>query len=404
MRIAYIMSRFPKLTETFILYEMIAMEETGETIEVYPLIRENEPVIQAEAHEYVERAHFTPFLSLKMIWSNIKLLFKKPGTYVKTLTTIIHSNWGSRRFLLGKLVYFPKSVYLAEMMTRDKIDHIHVHFASFPAAVAYMIHQFSNISYSFTAHGSDLHRDQHMLCEKIQDAKYVISISQYNKDMMIDHCGKENAEKIKIVHCGVDLERFKQDEAVNQTNSSDYLSIICIGSLHEVKGQRYLIEACHILHQSNIPFHCNFVGDGEDRKLLEEMVESYGIDDKVTFHGRLAQADVIRQLKQADVAALTSVPSQDGRREGIPVALMEAMAFSLPVVATRLSGIPELVDDGITGYLTEAGDSEAIATALTELSQNPDQQKIMGRAGRAKIEAEFELRQNAKDLSHILRA
>lgn len=399
MRIAYIMSRFPKLTETFILYEMLAIEAQGQEVEIYPLMREKATVIQHEARPLVDRAHFTPFISMMMIWVNLWTLVTYPITYLRTLVTLIRSNLGSRRFLLGNLLYFPKAVLLAHMMQENKIEHIHAHFASFPAAVAYIIHQFSGIPYSFTAHGSDLHRDQHMLCEKIQDSKQTITISSYNRQFMLDHCGQQYASTIQVVHCGINLDYFNTDQT---TSLDEDLSIICIGSLHEVKGQQYLLEACGILKQQKIQFHCHLVGDGPDRDMLTKLASDRGIADNVTFHGRLTQPDVIAQLKKANVAALNSVPTMDGRREGIPVALMECMAFYLPVVATRLSGIPELVDDGITGFLTEARDSRAIAEALHTLAQNPQLRIEMGRAGRRKIEQEFELHTNAHKLIDIL--
>jgi colanic acid/amylovoran biosynthesis glycosyltransferase len=400
MRIAYMMSRFPKLTETFVLYEMLAMETVGQTIEIYPLINQKESVVQEEARNLTNRARYTGFISLAILLQNLKSAFSQPKTYFGTLATLIRANWGSWRFLLGKLAYFPKAVYLAKRMKEEQIEHIHAHFASFPAAVAYMIHQFSGIPYSFTAHGSDLHRDQHMLCEKISDAKAVISISEYNKQMMIDHCGKEHAHKIHIVHCGINLERFK---AVSNLAEGE-LSIVCVGTLHEVKGQKFLIEACGKLKERGIPFHCHFVGDGEDLAMLEELATKLGIRENISFHGRLTQAGVIERLQAANVVSLNSVPSADGRREGIPVALMEAMAFRLPVVSTRLSGIPELVEEGVTGYLTDIGDSQAIADALAKLGENPALREQMGIAGRKKIEAEFELYENARQLANIIQS
>ncbi|MCI0708919.1 MAG: glycosyltransferase [Chloroflexi bacterium] len=399
MRIAYMMSRFPKLTETFVLYEMLAVEEEGVDIEIYPLMREKTPVVQAEAEAMVKRAHFTPFFSAGILVANARYMLTQPKTYFRTLWTAIKANLGSTRFLLGNLAYFPKAAYLARLMTENNIQHIHAHFASFPAAVAYMIHQFTDIPYSFTAHGSDLHRDQHMLCEKIAASKATVAISEYNRKIMIDCCGEQHASKIYVIHCGINLERFYSDKR-DETNQN--LSIICIGSLHEVKGQRYLIEACGKLKERGIPFNCHFVGDGDDRDALQQLVLQLGIGEQVHFHGRLTQAEVIERLKMANVAALNSVPSSDGRREGIPVALMEAMAFGLPVVSTRLSGIPELVGEDVTGFLTEPGDSEAIAEALARLADNPQLRLQFGRAGRVKIEAEFELHSNAQRLVALI--
>jgi colanic acid/amylovoran biosynthesis glycosyltransferase len=400
MRIAYMMSRFPKLTETFVLYEILAVEEDGMEVEIYPLMREKAPVVQTEAQALVSRAHFTPFFSVAILTANIRYLLTQPATYFRTLFTIIKANLGSTRFLLGKLAYFPKAAYLSQLMSENSIQHIHAHFASFPAAVAYMIHQFSGIPYTFTAHGSDLHRDQHMLCEKIEASKATVTISEYNRQIMIDCCGEQHASKIHVIHSGINLERF-YPETGDQANQT--LSIICIGSLHEVKGQRYLIEACGKLKEHDVPFNCHFVGDGADLEDLQQLASHFGIGEQVHFHGRLTQQEVVERLKMANVAALTSVPSSDGRREGIPVALMEAMAFGLPIVSSRLSGIPELVDEDVTGFLTEPGDSEAIAEALTKLAGDPQLRLQLGRAGREKIEAEFELHSNAKRLIALIK-
>ena len=169
LKVAYTMSRFPKITETFILFEILAVMDEGVPVEIYPLMRERTDVMHEEAKPLVETANFTPHISPAIIMSNLKALVRQPGTYVRTLLTSLRATLGSRRFFIGILVFFPKSVYLAERMQADGITHLHAHFASFPAATAYVIHQFSGIPYSFTAHGSDLHRDKHMLCEKIAD-------------------------------------------------------------------------------------------------------------------------------------------------------------------------------------------------------------------------------------------
>lgn len=395
MRVAYMMSRFPKLTETFVLYEMLAVEAAGIDVEIYPLQRERAEVVQAEAEPLVERAHFTSFMSAAILVANLLALVRQPLTYARVLGTLIRDNVGSYRFLFGNLAYFPKAVYLASRMKADGVDHLHAHFASFPAAAAYVIHEFSGIPYSFTAHGSDLHRDQHMLCTKVETARSVVTISAFNRQMMIDHCGDQHAAKIHVIRCGINLDRFQPD--VTQAPVAT-LSVICIGSLHEVKGQRYLIEACALLKQRGVRVECHFVGGGDDLAMLTALAEELGVSENVVFHGNLPQKDVIARLKAANVAALNSVPSRDGRREGIPVALMEAMAFALPVVSSRLSGIPELVDDGVTGFLTEPRDSAAIADALEKLAADPELRRQFGDAGRLKIEREFELFSNARRL------
>ncbi len=391
------MSRFPKITETFILYEMLAVMKHNIPVEIYPLMREHTSVMHPEAVSLVEQAHFTPHISLSIVVNNLWRMFQQPGTYFKTLFTILRANWGSRRFFINTLMFFPKSVYLGGLMQKAGITHLHAHFASFPAATAYIVHQLTGIPYSFTAHGSDLHRDKHMLCEKIEDAKFVVAISQYNEQVIREQCNETH--NLHIIHCGVDTEVFKP---VGPSSKSDGpLQIVCIGTLHEVKGQTYLIRACEQLKARDVEFVCHLVADGPDEQRLKEQVNTAGLSQQVIFHGRLPQTKVIRLLSQADVVAAPSVPTHDGRREGIPVALMEAMAFGIPVVASDLSGIPELVDGDGCGVLVPPRDVAGIANALETLAKDPALRQTMGAQGREKILRDFNLDENARLLSEL---
>jgi glycosyltransferase involved in cell wall biosynthesis len=175
--------------------------------------------------------------------------------------------------------------------------------------------------------------------------------------------------------------------------------ILCVGTLHEVKGQPYLIEACRLLQERGHTFECHFVGDGPDRKALNDLVEHSGLSSKVRFHGSLTREQIARLLMDADVLTAPSVPTRDGRREGIPVVLMEAMGSGVPVIASDLSGIPELVNDQLTGLLVPPRDAGAIADALERFIQDPGVRRRLGNAGRAKVVGEFDLNKNAAKLA-----
>lgn len=398
-RVAYIVSRFPKLTETFILYEIMAVEEQGVEVELYPLQQERAEVMHPEAVALVERAHFTPLLSLPILYAHLSFMKRKPDIYFQTLWTLLRANWGSLRYFAGAVAFFPKAVYLARQMATANIQHVHAHFASHPAVVAYVIHQLTGIPYSFTAHGSDLHRDRHMLREKVQEARFTVTISTYNKDVILAECGKEFSEHVKVIHCGVDTAVFSRNGHLTHPAGPNLPVILCIGTLHEVKGQSYLLQACQLLHDRGIEVECHLVGDGPDRAALALLVTQLGIDDLVHFHGSQRREGVVMLLHRADIIAAPSVPSKDGRREGIPVALMEAMAVGKPVVGSHLSGIPELIEDGKTGLLVPPGDAGALANALEKLVRDPVLRQQMGDAGREKIEAEFDLYTNAAHLA-----
>jgi colanic acid/amylovoran biosynthesis glycosyltransferase len=162
-----------------------------------------------------------------------------------------------------------------------------------------------------------------------------------------------------------------------------------------VKGQAYLIEACRLLRERDVEFNCLFVGDGPDMVALERLVDQHELHDLVHFEGRRTRAEILELLGVADVLVAPSVPSQDGRREGIPVVLMEAMACGLPVVSSRLSGIPELVDDGRSGLLVSPGDVSGLAAAIQVLHGDEALRRRLGSAGRAKVEQGFSLDSNA---------
>ncbi len=399
LRVAYIMSRFPKLTETFVMSEIGAMKREVGNVAIFPLVRERAAVVHEEAARLAEEAHYTPFISMAIVGANLRAMARRPSLYWSAVRDIVRETWRNRRFLLADLALFPKAVYLAARFRQLDIGHIHAHFATHPAAAAMIIHRFSGIPFSFTGHGSDLHRFQEMLCLKVREAAFVVAISEYNRRFIMDHCGDDVAATIHVVHCGVDLEEFASAEPAEQLNGSPV--ILCIGTLHEVKGQRYLLEAFAMLRQAGVDAVCHFVGDGPDRAALEAQAQQLGIAARVTFFGQRSRRQVLGHLRQAKMLVAPSVPSSDGRREGIPVVLIEAMAAGVPVIASRLSGIPELVLDAETGLLAEPGAASALAAAMRRLLDDGAlAQRLAGRA-RAHVAAEFDLQQNVAALAQL---
>lgn len=398
-KIAYIMSQFPTLTETFVLYEMLAIEDEGARVELYPLRYQRGPKMHAEAVGWLARSHVEPYLSWSLASAHLHFLARRPIRYLTTLLLLLWRTWGSTRYFVGALAFFPKAVSFARRMAADRVDHLHAHFASHPAAVAWVIHRLSGIPFSFTAHGSDLHRDRHMLKDKVAEAAFVVAISNYNRGVILDECGPSAGAKVVVIHCGVDVRVFRPDSArAAGENRERPFTVLCVGTLHEVKGQSYLIEACRHLAAQGLAFACHFVGDGPDRRELAQQVARAGIGDRVHFRGRLTQEEVREALAGADVLTAPSVPTRSGRREGIPVALMEAMASGVPVVASRISGIPELVEDGESGLLVEPRDVEGLARALEQLLRDEGLRRRLGAAGRVKVEREFDLRKSAATL------
>ena len=396
-KVAYIMSRFPKITETFILYEILALEEVGVPVEVYPLLREYQPVTHPEAERLVQRAHFHPFISLPILHAQWHFIRRRPLAYFRLWAEVLGGTWGSAKFLVGALGIFPKAVRFAYEMKRQGITHVHAHFASHPALAAFIIHRLTGIPFSFTAHGSDLHVERRMLDKKVAAAAFAVTISSYNNEVMVEECGEAARNKIHIIHCGVDTSVFSPHR---QSLAQRPFQILCVASFEEVKGHKYLIEACQLLRDRGVDFVCHLVGDGPLRPEIEAQITAAGIVDQVRLHGGLPRAEVVRMLAEADVMALASVPTRSGKREGIPVVLMEAMASGLPVVTSAISGIPELVDSGC-GLLVLPGDATALADGLLKLKEDAKLRDRMGQAGRERVLREFDLRINTAALAKL---
>lgn len=394
-KVAYIMSRFPKISETFILNEMIGLRKRGIQVEVFPLIREKQKVMHEEAKALVSSAHFLPFLSLSILKANWYFFKSNPVNYSSTFWKVLRGTFGSFNFFFGAFGIFPKSVRFALEMKELGISHIHAHFATHPTVSALIINQLTGIPYSFTAHGSDLHVDRRMLDEKVKLASFVVTVSAYNKKVIINDCGEIFRNKIHVIHCGIDPELFtpKCKPTINKV-----FQIACIASFEEVKGHKYLIRAIELLKERDIQFQCHLVGEGPLREQIERQCKSSGLNGRIQFHGALTRTEIAKLFQQIDVMVLPSVPTSNGKREGIPVALMEAMACGIPVISSNLSGIPELVMHDVTGILTEPSDVTGIFDGLQKMVQNSLFRQHLGSAGRDFVLNEFNQDQSIEQL------
>ncbi len=402
-RVAYIMSRFPKITETFILFELLAVEKQGVHVDVFPLLRERQDVVHPEAVPVVDRAHFHPFVSLSILWANVVFLFTQPWTYVRTIAEVLFGTVRSVNFFVGALGILPKSVRFAYEMRRLGVTHVHAHFATHPAVAALVIHRLTGIPFSFTAHGSDLHVDRCMLGRKVEAAAFAVTISEFNKNVILDECGETSRDKIRVVHCGVDPSVFtpREHAPTAQDGAASTVRLLCVASYEEVKGHRYLIEACALLRDRGVNFRLDLIGDGPCRADVEQRLRDARLSDRVHMHGAQPRDAVLGMMAAADIMCLPSVPTAQGKREGIPVVLMEAMACAVPVVSSQLSGIPELVQDEVSGLLVPPRDAAGLADALERLAGDPETRARMGQAGRTFIELHFNLHANAARLARL---
>jgi len=395
--VAYIMSRFPKLTETFVLYEMLELRRAGFETVVLPLRLEQENEAHPEVQEMAGDIFPAPLFSWRTLTINLKWLLCHSARYVGAFFSGVAGTFGNRNALAGAVFYFPKAVVFADTIRRLNVSHVHAHFATHPAMAAWVVHRLCGVSYSFTAHGSDIHVSQPMLRQKTKDAAFAITVCDFNRRFIADRCGEETAQKFEIIRCGVDSSVFRPREVPASGNRP--FELLCIASYGEGKGHRVLIDACARLRDRGVEFRCRLVGYGPLEKAIKQQICDCGLSEQVWVEGPQPRPAIIRMLGESDAVVLASIQTRLGRREGVPVALMEGMACGLPVAASRLAGIPELVEDGVSGLLFTPGNAEAAADALEKLARNPELCARMGRAGRRRIEESFDLAKNAHQLA-----
>lgn len=394
IQVAYIMSRFPKVSETFILMEMERVRDRGAEITVYALRREKAKVVHPEAEAWLASATFGRLLSRELLWSQWYWLRRTPRAYLRMWRDAVVANVRAPGSLLRALYVLPNAAGFARRMKREAVEHVHAHYATHPALAAWAIGRLTGIPYSVTAHSYDLYIHPEMVREKLGEAAFVVPISQFNEQLIRRWA---TPRETHVIHTGADLRTF-QPVAVPR---HDNFMIVAVGRLEVYKGHSDLIEACAILVGRGLDIRCVIVGEGPIRADLERSVLNHGLLDRVTLPGAATRTGVRDWLAGADAFAMPSVRVTSGKMEGIPVVLMEAMAMRVPVVATRLSGIPELVIEGETGLLVPEHDPHGLADALERLARDPALRARLARAGSELVAREFDVDQSAARLAAL---
>ncbi|HVS10700.1 MAG TPA: glycosyltransferase [Planctomycetota bacterium] len=375
------------MTETFILREVDEMERQGQPVLLVPLIRESTSVIHDAALPWLDRALFTPWLGRETVRAQLQMARRAPFRYLATLLAALYGNARSIGHLWRTAALLPKAVHLAVELERRGVRHVHAHFATHPTTVAWVIHRLTGISYSLTAHAHDLFVSRVFLGPKLRAARFVRVISRFNREFLCQHFpGLE--ERIEVIHTGVDPGWLAAGSAAPPAEGSTSL-IACVAALKPYKGHEVLLEALERLQEQGLDFQCVLVGEGPLRQQLEHTLERRRLAQRVRLLGARKQDEVRDILRRATVVVQPSVVASDGQMEGIPVTLMEAMALGRAVVATRLSGIPELIDDGVDGLLVEPGEARLLADALRRALQEPELRLRLGRAATRSVADSF---------------
>lgn len=410
--VAVLLSRFPTVTETFILREIREMERQGQPVRLVPLLREDPPVVHEEARPWTRRALFTRFLSPPILDAVLRAFLDAPGTFLSVLWTLLAGTYRSPGFLVRSLALFPKAVYLARRLEAEGIRHVHAHYATHPSTVAWVIASLTDLTFSVTAHAHDIFVDRTFLEEKLGGAAFVRVISEFNRDYLLSRYPGLDPARVRVVHVGVDVDRYATTSGGEGGLDADDGGavgevaplVLAVASLRPYKGIAVLLEACYLLRGTGLDLRCVVAGDGPLRAELEALLVAYGLEDRVRLLGAVPESTVGELLSRASVFVLPSRVQEDGQMDGIPVALMEAMATGVPVVASDISGIPELVENQRSGILVPPGDAEAVATAVRALLASPDAARRMGARGRERVRRSFELEGTVTRLLELLDA
>lgn len=396
-RLAYVMSRFPHLTETFILREMVELEYQGWSVSLYPLILQSQDVVHPDASAWMVRAVRLPFLSAEVVSANVRILVEQPMRYATTIATALAKNLRSPRFLIRTAALLPKMVCAADRMRREGIDHVHVHYATHPGLAGWVIHRLTGIPFSITVHGHDLFVNRTMLVAKLREAAFIVAISEFNRRFLRDNVGDWTTPKVNVIRCGVRGPRNRAPASPRLRG--ERLEIMSVGTLEDRKGFHVLLEALPLLAERGIAFRCRIVGEGPNRATLERQIDRLGLADVVELLGAKTEAEVERLLASANCYVQPSVWGPRGKGEGLPVALMEALAACLPVVASSIAGIPELIRPGESGWLVPPEDPKAIADAFQEMERDPDRAHAIAARGREWVCRDYCLETNVEELA-----
>ncbi|HUX66055.1 MAG TPA: glycosyltransferase family 4 protein [Terriglobales bacterium] len=399
MTLGYVLSRYPLLSETFILREMWELERQGHRLRVYPLRR-----VRGRRHARVAALRapvwWAPWLG--PLGCHLRWLRRRPGAYLGTLAAALWHNRSDANLWAGAVAYWGKAVAIAERLERDGVEQIHAHYATHPALVAYVAHRLTGIPYSFTVHAHDLYCHRAMLGQKAGRASAVVCISRFNRDLLRRRVPEPRAA-VEVIHCGVECAAYAAQAAARRAApaAGGALRLLAVGSLQPYKGHAHLVAACAELRRRGVALECRIVGGGGLQRALRRQIVGLGLEAQVRLDGPGTEDEVRAALAWAQVFVLPSVVvARTGKMEGIPVALMEAMAAGLPVVASRLAGIPELVEDEAGGLLVAPADARALAAALLRL-RDPELRRRLGQAGRRRVEAEFELAASVARLARL---
>lgn len=388
MRVLYFVSLFPAWSETFIVREVHELLRLGVDVRIVSLKHPVQKMVQSDAQALLDRVVY-PQGAARAFGE----LLRHPLRSLREVGGIVARMARHPEALAKSLVVWWRTLGLLPVVRELAPDHIHAHWATYPSTAAMIVSRRLSVPFSFTAHAHDIFLEHHLLEDKMRHAAFGVTISEFNRRYLAERVSPVATQCMRVIRCGVsprEIEFRPEGRAPGV--------LLAVGRFDEIKGFRYLVEACKLLSERGLKFECRLIGDGPLREPLQRQIEAAGLGSCVRMLGARPQEEVRRELYRASVFVLPSVVKANGDRDGIPVALMEAMACGAPVVSTRVSGIPELVEDGVGGVLVPPADAQRLAQALEQLLTRPALGPVLARQARRKIESEFDVAKEARKL------
>jgi colanic acid/amylovoran biosynthesis glycosyltransferase len=396
--VVYVVSVYPAVSHTFIQREIFALRRLGVTVHTVGLRPSNvaDLLTATDREEHGRTRTVRPISAGVWARSHLRAILADPARYLMTALSATREGVGVKD-RARRVGYFLQAAVVWNWCRELGVRHLHAHFER-PAADVAMLAvrlggQTRGWSWSFTAHRPEGYMDDRRgLARKVRESAFVVCVSHYGASQLMGLVSRERWGKLHVIRCGIDVDVF----ARRRPHSAIAGKLLTVARLEPVKGHGVLLEALALLKAEGLSVQSTVVGDGSQRSALERLAETLGIDADVEFTGSLGQ-DVIRQrFEEADAFCL---PSFD---EGVPVVLMEAMAMGLPVVATRVAGVPELVEDGVSGALIAPGMMEELARALSDvLRSDAERRAEMGQAGRMRVSMDFNGDSSAEALHEL---
>ncbi len=397
VRVAYLLSRYPAISHTFFLQEVLGLRARGlhiKTASINPPDRPLSDLPPREADEARSTFYVRGNSSFRAVWTLVSIFLTQPAAVLRGLKAVCRIPNLTIRRRAYWLFYLAEALLLGRWMAGQGLKHLHVHFGGPVASVGLLASAAWRIPFSLTIHGPEelLDVTSNHLREKIERASFVICISDFCRSQLYPLVSPEHWGKLEVVRLGINPSAFPPP-ASPSLSRRETLRAVCIGRLVSAKGHRTLLEALLILREHAIPMQLTLIGDGPEMDRLQAFVQTHRLSECVTFTHALSHNEALTHLRGADLFVLASFA------EGIPVALMEAMALSLPCVSTFVAGIPELIRDGVEGLLVPAGNTQALAEALLLLATDKPRRVSMGEAARKRVLDQYNLTSNHERLA-----